>query len=476
MGKKRASLTTGSMSSSIEKSKKAKKRRRESAPGSAAGGLVESSTSGGQEKEKRRSHKSSSSSSTEVVLRCASKDDVSPIVISFANQTVPHDMSALKFAVHSGEDEARRGQRVVMGEGPRMDYWGLNFGPGSESLDLCRFLVGVEDVESGEMTLHEAGHAYALRQSVGGRQDNVEDHAMDNLEWKQRRDALVNQFGSKKKKAAIRSRDANVIQAEAVVGGSALSRVLGQTLKEVDGADATAGGAGGSDGAATAVDIARRRFLPPMRPDASTPEGVYCASDIAGEQELQLMGRQVDRWAEACEGGLQQWVHQFAERPRDDCPKFVSNRLTLLLDLGEAKQKTRLLQLLYLRHMCAFHRTPNVLKGTPSQLATKHDIPEVILRKLLEKFTVCESRERGGLGTYVRTKTLKNQLVVHALCLALVLEGCRMEFEVLALDLRLSVAETRAMLRELGCTASNSTAQLKLPLVFPRSRKAKRKS
>ena len=70
-------------------------------------------------------------------------------------------------------------------------------------------------------------------------------------------------------------------------------------------------------------------------------------------------------------------------------------------------------------------------------------------KQILQKFTVCESRERGGLGTYVRTKTLKNQLVVHALCLALVLEGCRMEFEVLALDLRLSVAETRAMLREL---------------------------
>ncbi|CAN0471298.1 unnamed protein product, partial [Laminaria digitata] len=101
---------------------------------------------------------------------------------------------------------------------------------------LLRFLVGVEDVETGEMTLHEAGHAYALRQSVGGRQDNVEDHALENLDWKQRRDALVNQFGSKKKKAAIRSRDANVIQAGAVVGGSALSRVLGQALKEeVDG-------------------------------------------------------------------------------------------------------------------------------------------------------------------------------------------------------------------------------------------------
>lgn len=69
---------------------------------------------------------------------------------------------------------------------------------------IGRFLVGVEDEESGKITLHEAGHAYALRQSVAGREDMVEDHAMKGTEWKQRRDALVNQFGSKKKKAAIR--------------------------------------------------------------------------------------------------------------------------------------------------------------------------------------------------------------------------------------------------------------------------------
>jgi len=65
-------------------------------------------------------------------------------------------------------------------------------------------MVGVEDEETGELTLHRAGHAYALRQSVGGRQESVEDHAMEGLEWKERKDALVNQFGSKKKKAAIR--------------------------------------------------------------------------------------------------------------------------------------------------------------------------------------------------------------------------------------------------------------------------------
>lgn len=67
-----------------------------------------------------------------------------------------------------------------------------------------RFLVGVEDEASGEVTLHEAGHAYALRQSVAGREDDVESNAMDGTDWKEQRDALVNQFGSKKKKAVIR--------------------------------------------------------------------------------------------------------------------------------------------------------------------------------------------------------------------------------------------------------------------------------
>lgn len=61
------------------------------------------------------------------------------------------------------------------------------------------------------------------------------------------------------------------------------------------------GAAGTTDGAAGAVEEARRRFLPVMRPDASTPEGVYAARDIAGEQELQAMGRHVDRSAEEYE-------------------------------------------------------------------------------------------------------------------------------------------------------------------------------
>lgn len=40
-------------------------------------------------------------------------------MVSFANLTLPPDMSALKFEVHGGEDENTKHQRVVMGSGAR---------------------------------------------------------------------------------------------------------------------------------------------------------------------------------------------------------------------------------------------------------------------------------------------------------------------------------------------------------------------
>lgn len=97
----------------ISSSKKSKKRRRESEPSGSTSG---SRDDGGEHK---RPSSSRGSRSREVVLRCAAEDSVSPLVVSFANQTVPEDMGAVEFRVHEGEDEGREGQKVVMGDGGR---------------------------------------------------------------------------------------------------------------------------------------------------------------------------------------------------------------------------------------------------------------------------------------------------------------------------------------------------------------------
>lgn len=45
-----------------------------------------------------------------------------------------------------------------------------------------------------------------------------------------------------------------------------------------------------------------------MRKEASTPEGVYSAGDIAGAQELESMEREIDRAAEQIEVGGRRYV------------------------------------------------------------------------------------------------------------------------------------------------------------------------
>lgn len=99
-------MAPGDASGAEKSSKKSKKRRREGDHGS--------SGSGGTGGEKR------ASSSREVVLRCAAADSVSPIVVSFANQTVPEDMGEVEFQLHEGhEEEGREGQKLVIGESGR---------------------------------------------------------------------------------------------------------------------------------------------------------------------------------------------------------------------------------------------------------------------------------------------------------------------------------------------------------------------
>lgn len=97
-------MAPGDASGGDNSSKKSKKRRREGEHGGGTSG-------GGGERR--------SSSKKGVVLRCAAADSVNPLVVSFANQTVPKDMDAIKFRVHEGEDEGREGQKVVMGDGGR---------------------------------------------------------------------------------------------------------------------------------------------------------------------------------------------------------------------------------------------------------------------------------------------------------------------------------------------------------------------
>lgn len=47
---------------------------------------------------------------------------MNPLLVSFANQTVPKDMDTIGFRLHEPDDEEREGDKVVIGSGGR---WAL---------------------------------------------------------------------------------------------------------------------------------------------------------------------------------------------------------------------------------------------------------------------------------------------------------------------------------------------------------------
>lgn len=107
MGRKRASMAPGDAPDAERSAKKSKKRRREEGL-SAAGGVAGGDGGGGKR-----------ASSREVVLRRAAEGSASPILVSFANQTVPGDMGAVEFRMHEADDEEREGEKIVIGDGGR---------------------------------------------------------------------------------------------------------------------------------------------------------------------------------------------------------------------------------------------------------------------------------------------------------------------------------------------------------------------
>jgi A49-like RNA polymerase I associated factor len=70
-----------------------------------------------------------------------------------------------------------------------------------------------------QVTLYPAGHCFSLREEVKGIEHAPQVEDMSELTARERRSALINSFGTKKRQASVRSSEANIIRGEAVVGG-----------------------------------------------------------------------------------------------------------------------------------------------------------------------------------------------------------------------------------------------------------------
>ena len=91
--------------------------------------------------------------------------------------------------------------------------------------------MGVLDRRSGTMQLTAAEHIFVMKPQLVSKNDVVRNSAMWNFD---RKASLTEEFGSKKKKRAVRAAQSNIISSENISGATAVESAMSEHFDSVD--------------------------------------------------------------------------------------------------------------------------------------------------------------------------------------------------------------------------------------------------
>jgi len=337
------------------------------------------------------------------------------------------------------------------------------------------------------------------------------------LSYDERRRLLFDSFGSTKKKRALRSQQANVVEMKSVVGaGDGMMDALGkqgdgavsqsnlEAMEEVRKGEGDDGKGGLIPSMTTkavqkAEDAARRSYLPPYDPTADAPHKVYDSQELAGEDAWNQISRQVDKCihpnnnkqtAELDFVDDTQWIEALQRN------KWFPSTQTLLATIKSPSQKRgakyQIKTVVLVNQLLIFHTKFNktfvpeatvsdeyIERGgdpsaSPALLMAKYiGLPVDACTTFLALYTT-PSHDRGKAG-YAVTKQLKDKRVLHILVMYLLAHGRGMKvasIESLCDDLRIGVKEAGSLYRMAGCKmkkgkGGSTSVSLSVPLVFP---------
>ena len=148
--------------------------------------------------------------------------------------------------------------------------------------------------------------------------------------------------------------------------------------------------------------------------DIALCSSLICATVFASAlQSWSLMEREITDATATVQGGARQWlINSLHEADTADYPigggsRYVQDQLQRLYAAGSghAVNRKRLIELTYLGHLMAFAGHAPRIRNTTRGFAHIIGVPELIARKFLEAYAVCETKQAGGM---VR--------VLHILC------------------------------------------------------------
>lgn len=347
-------------------------------------------------------------------------------------------------------------------------YSGSNFGQTSFKSNPHKYAIGLFHKAKKQCTLADVNHVYSLQPqlknaefdtNVGMDASLAEGKSTQEVYMIQNR-SLHEQFGSRKKQRQLASKAANRVVIEAGAAVTAVESALDVTEKLAEAKQAAA------------PITPSAQLLPPHDPLASVPEDIFQIETVLPAEELKALDFKslLDAAVNKNQQALSTYSHFIGARAVE---------VVACLSEEEPAERKRLLRaLVYLYHLLAFYNLP---RGKKDNGLSELDCSDAMRERFMVEFLDRQKTKEGSRLVFGSEQAHK--LMCHIAVAALLSAGDRKldktHLELLAQDLKVSVANVVLYMKHVGCAATRDKAHLmaplKLPEIKPPRQRAKKK-
>lgn len=148
------------------------------------------------------------------VQKTALENDT-PVLLSFP-AGVPNDVSDSTLDLYRKKSGSRAKQTLTCDSEGGM-YRGIDYGTVGASADAYTYAVGAYDQATHTMKIYPAHHPFAMSRLPA---EDTSSDAVSNMTAWERRNALTEEFGSRKRKRAAKAAESNIISIENISGAA----------------------------------------------------------------------------------------------------------------------------------------------------------------------------------------------------------------------------------------------------------------
>ncbi|KAG5440132.1 hypothetical protein PCANB_001701 [Pneumocystis canis] len=257
-------------------------------------------------------------------------------------------------------------------------------------------------------------------------------------EYKDQKEALNKEFGSKRAKKAIRDKELHTIHTHQL---NAISSVITKDIKEATKNLQTL--------KQTYTETHKNLPIPPPNTQTTNLEEVYSLSDIVSSDELSMIH-------------IKHILQESNERARIAFlpfknSRYINEHLTNTL-ASEKKNKHRVKLLYYMSLLMAFYTNRHLV--SKNELISKKlgDPPQILIDNLIKRFSE-PSRSGTNHETIqsIITSYGTDKILCYLFALCLIIDNFSVDINLLAQDLSLSIQKCRELFKTLGCKIQGCT-------------------